>query len=74
MVLSTINLPCPTGPRIRQARLNLSFLYSPWLKCPADVRVPHTATILALVLVSLALSGCGAINEKLATGAGDFLP
>jgi hypothetical protein len=39
-----------------------------------QVRVPRITRILALLLVSLVLSGCGAINEKLAAGAGDFLP
>ena len=39
-----------------------------------QVRVHHIATILALALVSLVLNGCGTINEKLAAGAGDFLP
>ena len=34
----------------------------------------HTATFLALALAGLVLSGCGTINEKLAAGAGDFIP
>jgi predicted small secreted protein len=34
----------------------------------------HIATFLALALASLVLSGCGTINEKLAAGAGDFIP
>jgi hypothetical protein len=38
------------------------------------VRAHHIATILALALAGSALSGCGTINEKLATGAGDYIP
>jgi uncharacterized protein YceK len=34
----------------------------------------HIAPFLALALASLVLSGCGTINEKLAAGAGDFIP
>jgi hypothetical protein len=34
----------------------------------------HIATFLTLALASLVLSGCGSINEKLAAGAGDFIP
>jgi hypothetical protein len=34
----------------------------------------HIATFLALALASVVLSGCGTINEKLAAGAGDFIP
>jgi len=34
----------------------------------------HIATFLALALASVGLSGCGTINEKLAAGAGDFIP
>jgi predicted small secreted protein len=39
-----------------------------------QVSVHPIATILALALASVVLSGCGTINEKLAAGAGDFIP
>jgi hypothetical protein len=38
------------------------------------VRVHHIATIFALSLAGLALSGCGSINEKLGATVGDALP
>lgn len=38
------------------------------------IRARHTATILALLLAGCGLSACGTINEKLAAGAGDFIP
>lgn len=34
----------------------------------------HIATIVALSLAGLALSGCGTINEKLAAGVSDAIP
>lgn len=39
-----------------------------------QARPRHIAPFLALALASLVLSGCGTINEKLAAGAGDFIP
>jgi predicted small secreted protein len=39
-----------------------------------QARTRHIAPFLALALASLVLSGCGTINEKLAAGAGDFIP
>jgi hypothetical protein len=41
---------------------------------PMQASAHHIATILALTLTGLVLSGCGTINEKLAAGAGDFIP
>jgi hypothetical protein len=38
------------------------------------VRAHHIATILALALAGSALGGCASINEKLAAGAGDYIP
>jgi hypothetical protein len=39
-----------------------------------QVSARHIAPILALALAGLVLGGCGTINEKLAAGAGDFIP
>ena len=41
---------------------------------PMQASAHHIATILALTLAGLVLSGCGTINEKLSAGAGDFIP
>ena len=37
-------------------------------------RARHIATITALSLAGLGLSGCGTINEKLAAGTADIIP
>ena len=41
---------------------------------PMQARAHPIATLLALTLTGLILGGCGTINEKLAAGAGDFIP
>jgi hypothetical protein len=41
---------------------------------PMLIRARHIATIAALSLAGLALSGCGTINEKLAAGVSDAIP
>lgn len=38
------------------------------------IRARHIVTIVAAVLASLGLSGCGTINEKLAAGMSDAIP
>ena len=38
------------------------------------IRARHIAVIVAAALAGLGLSGCGTINEKLATGASDYIP
>jgi hypothetical protein len=38
------------------------------------IRARHIAVILAAAVAGLGLSGCGTINEKLATGMGDYIP
>jgi len=38
------------------------------------IRARHIATFVALSLAGFALSGCGAINEKLAAGVSDAIP
>ena len=38
------------------------------------VSVRQFAIVLSVTLVGCALSGCGTINEKLATGLGDYVP
>jgi hypothetical protein len=38
------------------------------------VRAHHITTIFALALAGFALGGCASINEKLAAGAGDYIP
>ncbi len=38
------------------------------------IRARHFATLVALSLAGFALSGCGAINEKLAAGVSDAIP
>ena len=34
----------------------------------------HFAVLLAVMLPACSLGGCGSINEKLANGAGDYVP
>ena len=34
----------------------------------------HFAVLLAVMLLACSLGGCGIINEKLANGAGDYVP
>jgi hypothetical protein len=34
----------------------------------------HPAVLLAVALLACGLTGCGTINEKLATGASDYIP
>jgi hypothetical protein len=41
---------------------------------PMSIHPRHLAVVLAAALAACALSGCGTINEKLAAGAGDFIP
>jgi hypothetical protein len=63
------------GQRNRHAALNPSSFKRHGLKAlPMPVRAHHIATILALALAGFALGGCGTINEKLAAGAGDYIP
>jgi hypothetical protein len=38
------------------------------------VRVRHLAVVASLVLLGSGLTGCGTINEKIADGAGDYVP
>jgi hypothetical protein len=38
------------------------------------IRARHIATIIAVALAGLGLSGCGTINEKLAGGVSDAIP
>jgi hypothetical protein len=38
------------------------------------IRLRPLAAIPALLLLACSLSGCGTINEKLADGAGDYVP
>ena len=38
------------------------------------VRIRHLAVTAALALLASGLSGCGTINEKIADGAGDYVP
>jgi hypothetical protein len=37
-------------------------------------RVRHLAVVASLVLLGSGLTGCGTINEKIADGAGDYVP
>jgi hypothetical protein len=41
---------------------------------PMLIHARHIATIVALSLAGLGLSGCGTINEKLAAGVSDAIP
>ena len=41
---------------------------------PMPIRARHIATLVALSLAGIALSGCGTINEKLAGGISDAIP
>ena len=47
-----------------------------WAKGPRPAQPPRrqTWTLLAAALVTSGLSGCGTINEKIASGAGDYVP
>jgi hypothetical protein len=38
------------------------------------VRARHLAVVATLVLLGGGLTGCGTINEKIADGAGDYVP
>ena len=38
------------------------------------IRFSHLAVVSALALLACGVSGCGTINEKLADGAGDYIP
>jgi hypothetical protein len=38
------------------------------------VNVRHLAVVASLVLLAGGLGGCGTINEKIADGAGDYVP
>jgi hypothetical protein len=38
------------------------------------VSVRHLAVVATLVLLGGGLTGCGTINEKIADGAGDYVP
>jgi hypothetical protein len=44
----------------------------PFRKMPITRR--HFAVLLAVMLSACSLGGCGTINEKLADGAGDYVP
>jgi hypothetical protein len=44
----------------------------PFRKMPISRR--HFAVLLAVMLPACSLGGCGSINEKLANGAGDYVP
>jgi hypothetical protein len=37
-------------------------------------RPRHPAVLVAVALLACGLTGCGTINEKLATGASDYIP
>jgi hypothetical protein len=41
---------------------------------PMPIRFRHFATLPTLLLLACSLSGCGTLNEKLADGAGDYVP
>lgn len=38
------------------------------------INTRHLAVVLAVALLACCLSACGAVNEKLADGMGDFIP
>ena len=38
------------------------------------IRARHLAAVAALALLAGGLTGCGTINEKIADGAGDYVP
>jgi hypothetical protein len=56
----------------RQMIATTSSKGQPFRKMPISRR--HLAVLLAVVLPACSLGGCGTINEKLANGAGDYVP
>lgn len=58
--------------RVRKAHRDHLLQGQPFRKMPISPR--HFAVLLAVMLPACSLGGCGTINEKLADGAGDYVP
>ena len=74
MALSTTKLPCEAHPGSVMRPKSIFPKARGFNVLPMQASTHHIATILALTLAGLVLSGCGTINEKLSAGAGDFIP